>query len=289
MTSLAIVGPGRMGLALGDVLARSGAFDTIVVHGRRPEPPAHPFFDRPGVRYVFGLEPLPANCGAVLLAVPDAAVAEVAHAVASQGTAPEGCAAFHLSGAMPSDVLAPLHAQGYAVGVFHPWVTTPLQAHRRNIFDGAAIGVTASPEATRTARDLAGLLDAVVVPVPAGRRVYADAAVAMVGTYLPVLLDAAVPALGDVGLDADEAIAALVPLARSILDELEVSGVSETLRSALQRSGPGALSMHLRALEGDERRLYAWMDWEARVRAGIAPDEGGHPAFAHPFDEALGD
>jgi len=289
MTSLAIVGPGRMGLALGDMLEQGGTFDTILVYGRRPQSPAHPFLDRPGVRYVFGLEPLPANCRAVLLAVPDSAVAEVAHAVASQGPAPEGCSAFHLSGAMPSDVLAPLHAQGYEVGVFHPWVTTPLRVHRRNIFEGAAIGVTASPEATRTARDLAGLLDASVVPVPAGRRVHADAAVAMVCTYLPVLLDVAVPALGDVGLSAEEAIAALVPLARSVLDELEASSVSETLRAAVERSGPGALSLHLRALEGDERRLYAWLGREARSRAGISPDEGVDPAFAYPFEPALGD
>ena len=122
MSSVAVIGPGRMGLALAHALQRSGEFVEVTVYGRRPEAPSHPIFREADARYVFGLEPLRADCLAVLLAVPEGALPEVAHSLAAQGPAPGGCSAFHLSGALPTDVLAPLHAAGYQAGVFHPWV-----------------------------------------------------------------------------------------------------------------------------------------------------------------------
>lgn len=288
MSSVALVGTGRMGLALAERFAQAGDYDTIVLHGRRPEPPAHPVFERPGVRYVFGLQPLPGNCRAVLLAVPEDALAEVAHALADQGPAPEGCVAFHLSGALPTDVLAPLHSQGYQVGVFHPWVVTGLRVHAVNPFAGAAIGVTASPEASRVARELASEIGAYTVPVPAARRVLADAAVAMLGAYLPALIASAVPVLEEVGLDPDDAVAALVPLARSVVEEVGASGVREALRLGLERRGSDALAVHLRALDGDERDLYGLLDRVARARIRAPEDGAALAGVAHPFDDPSG-
>ena len=117
--SVVIVGPGRMGLALGYALVQSDAVETLTVFGRRPEPPGHPLFTQGRAEYVFGMRSLPASTTAVLLAVPDPVVPEIAHTLAGQGPGPEGCAAMHLSGTMSTDVLAPLHAAGYAVGALN--------------------------------------------------------------------------------------------------------------------------------------------------------------------------
>jgi predicted short-subunit dehydrogenase-like oxidoreductase (DUF2520 family) len=263
MSSLAIVGPGRMGLALGKALQDSGSFAEIVVFGRRPEPPSHPLFHATETRYVFGLEPLPTQCVAVLLAVSDDAVPEAAHLVAAQGPAPEGCAAFHLSGALPTDVLAPLHAAGYGVGAFHPWVLVSRWAGSWERLRGAAVGVTASHEALRTARTLASLFGGTVVPVPATRRVLADAAVAIVAAYLPVVLERGSFLLEDAGVNAEDAMAVLLPLARSVLEEVDRSGGASTIAQVLARTDPDALGVHLRSLEGDDRQLYAWLEREA--------------------------
>ncbi len=249
MTSVAIVGPGRMGLALAEGLAQSGELAEVAVFGRRPEPPRHRVFTLPETRYVYGAEPLPARCLALLLAVPDEAVPEVAHHFAAQGPAPGGCAAFHLSGGLPSDVLAPLHAAGYQVGVFRPWVFVSDAPGGARRFAGARIGVTASPEGFRVARELASLLGGDVFQIPAARRVLADAVVSMMESYLPVLLDGAVPLLDRVGLPPGEASEVLVPLLRSVLAEIEERGPSEALRTLTERADVEALDVHPRKLK----------------------------------------
>jgi hypothetical protein len=115
--SVMIVGPGRMGLALASALEQAGAVGRLTICGRTPEAPAHPLFTQGRARYVFGLVPLEVDTAALIIAVPDAAVPEIALNMAAHGPALEGCAALHLSGIL---VLQPLHAQGYAVGSLHP-------------------------------------------------------------------------------------------------------------------------------------------------------------------------
>lgn len=282
MRSVAIVGPGRMGLALADALRRSEQLLEVTIYGRRPEPPAHPIFTTSDVRYVYGMERLAGHCMAVLLAVPEAAVPEVAYQVAAQGSAPEGCSAFHLSGALPTDVLAPFHAAGYQVGVFHPWVlapSTPLGADR---FRGAAIGVTASPDATRTAAELASLIGADLVTIPANRRSAADAAIAGTSMVIPVLIETMAPLLEQAGVPDDEAAAALVPLLRSVLAEVEEHGLDQALAAVLARVDPEASGVHLRALEGEERQLYEWL-WAIAGRRNGDPEADSAPVstFEH--------
>ena len=277
-----------MGLALAHALERSGAFSEVTVYGRRPEAPSHPVFREADARYVFGMEPLRGDCVAVLLAVPEGALPEVAHHVAAQGPAPDACSAFHLSGALPTDVLAPLHAAGYQAGVFHPWIIVGRSISGADRLRGACIGVTASPEATRTARDLASMMGAAVVTIPANRRAVADAAIALVSTSLPTILGTAVPLLESAGLEHDEALSALIPLVRSVLAEVESTGVSGALGAALDRVDAEALGVHLRALEGEERRLYAWLGRQAVQRAGgMEPEERG--ALVAHFERVSGE
>ena len=114
-----IIGPGRMGLTLAGAFVESAAFREVVVAGRHADRPDQPAWDE-RIRYVFGLERPEPGTLAILLAVPEAAVPDVAHALAALGPAPEGCSVFHLSGALPTDVLEPLHHAGYTVGALHP-------------------------------------------------------------------------------------------------------------------------------------------------------------------------
>src|SRR5437588_12584200 len=113
---LVVVGRGRLGRSL------AGALGARLVPGREALAP--------------GPEAL------VLLAVPDAAVTEVAARIAGQRPA-AGRAYVHLSGALGLDALEPLRAVGFAVGSLHP-----LQAFGRprppEAFDGVTFAVDAS-------------------------------------------------------------------------------------------------------------------------------------------------
>lgn len=251
-----IVGPGRMGLALGYALIEADAVDSLTVCGRRPEPPAHPLFVQGLASYCFGLGRMEPDTGAVFLAVPDHVVPEMAHALAGQGTPTEGCAAFHLSGALSSEVLAPLHAQGYAVGSFHPLqaIAHPVTGAER--LPGSYIAVTGVPQAVSVARRLASALGSPVLTVPEARRPLYHAAAVMASNFLPPLLDAASRMIERAGVPYEEALPALLPLVRGALANIEEGGLGAAVTGPIPRGDVETVDLHLRALEGEDRKLY---------------------------------
>lgn len=287
--AIAIVGPGRMGLALGQALQRSGAADGITFFGRHPEPPSHPLFVSDDARYVFGMEPLRADCRAVFLAVPDDGVPDAAQLVASQGPAPDGCGAFHLSGALPTDVLGPLHAAGYAVGAFRPLVLVSRSFRDAERIPGAAIALTAGPAATRIARDIASAIDCHVLSVPAHGRPLFDAAITLTTSYLPLLLDSAARVLERAGTEPEQVLEALVPLVRSVLAEIEAEGLPAALEDGPLGGGDlEAVALHLRALDEDDRKLYAMIGRSAASLAGAHLAPGVREELLERFDHEIG-
>src|SRR5690606_37781903 len=102
----------------------------------------------------------------LILAVADDALSEVANELALAGPAPPGCVALHLSGALSTEVLTPLHAVGYAVGSLHPFQTVadPWSGGERLV--GAAYAVAGEPPAVSAGRRIANALRGIVLTVP---------------------------------------------------------------------------------------------------------------------------
>jgi predicted short-subunit dehydrogenase-like oxidoreductase (DUF2520 family) len=260
---LAFVGPGRVGLALGYALHQAGALESLTYYGRRPEPPAHPVFIEGLARYHFGLEPLPPDTTAVLLTVPDDVLPEMAHAMAAQGAAPAGCAAFHCSGALAGDVLAPLHAAGYRVGSIHPLqaVAHPVTGAERLV--GSWFAISAEPEAAGVARRLVAELDGTPLTIPVTRRPLYHAAAVVASNYLPVLLALAARLLVHAGAREEEAVPALLPLMRGTLDNVAELGIAAALTGPIARGDVETVRLHLRTLPEREARLYRELGREA--------------------------
>jgi predicted short-subunit dehydrogenase-like oxidoreductase (DUF2520 family) len=274
MSEILIIGPGRMGLALGYALVNAEAVRTLTVCGRRPEPPAHPLFVQGLARYVFGLKRPENETEAVFLAVPDAVVPEMAHALAGQGQAPEGCAAFHLSGALPTEVLSPLHAKGYAVGSFHPLqaISHPVTGAER--LPGSYVAVTGAPQAVAVARRLTASLGSSILTVPEARRPLYHAAAVMASNFLPPLIDVACRLLERAGVPYDEALPALLPLVRGALSNIEESGLESSVTGPIPRGDVETVDLHLRALDPHDRRLYAMLGRElARIAGPLIPED----------------
>ena len=285
----AIVGPGRLGLALGYALVESNAVEALTVCGRRPEPPAHPLFTQGLASYCFGLERPRPTTAAIFLAVPDHVVPEMAHALAGQGPAPEGCAAFHLSGALSTEVLAPLHAQGYAVGSFQPLqaISNPVTGAER--IPGSYLAVTGAPEALAVARRLAAALGSPILTVPEARRPLYHAAAAIASNFIAPLLDVATRMLERAGVPPDESLAALLPLVRGSLANIEEGGLEASVTGPVPRGDVETVAMHLRALDPADRRLYALL---GRALVGLSAgrlDEDGRREMMEIFEREIGE
>jgi predicted short-subunit dehydrogenase-like oxidoreductase (DUF2520 family) len=205
---------------------------------------------------VFGLEPLAPNTEAVLLSVPDDALAELAHTLAAQGDAPPGCAALHCSGALSTEPLAPLHARGYAVGSLHPLqaIAHALTGAERLV--GAAFAVSGEPRAVAVARRITAALDGRILQIPVTRRPIYHAAAALASNGLAALLASAARVLIDAGVEPDDALPALLPLVRGTVDNFEEMGVLPGLTGPVVRGDVETVRLHLAALAPRDAALY---------------------------------
>lgn len=258
-----IVGPGRTGLALGYALWQADALESLAYCGRRPEPPAHPLFIEGLARYTFGLERPGPGTTAVFLTVPDDVLPEMAHAVAGQGDAPDGCAALHCSGALSVEVLAPLHARGYQVGSLHPLQALAHPVTGAERLRGSWFAVSGEPEATIVARRLVLELDGAPLAIPVARRPVYHAAAVVASNYLPVLLALAARLLVLAGVDEEEAIPALLPLMRGTLENIAELGLAPALTGPISRGDIETVRLHLRSLPEREARVYRDLGREA--------------------------
>jgi predicted short-subunit dehydrogenase-like oxidoreductase (DUF2520 family) len=266
---LFFVGPGRAGLALGQALHQADAVGDLVYCGRRPEPPLHPLFTDGIARYRFGLEPPGVETTAAFLSVPDDALPEMAHALAGHGVAPPGCAVFHLSGALNTDVLAPLHARGYAVGTFHllQSLADPLTAASR--IPGSFVSISGEPAAVATARRLVQHLGSRTLAVPVARRPLYHAAAVLASSQVASLLALAARLLVRAGVPDEDALPALLPLVRGNLDNIERMGLAHALTGPVARGDVETVRLHLRSLDSREREVYRLLTLELVEQASF--------------------
>lgn len=268
-----IIGPGRMGLALGSALRQEDAVDRLLYFGRGLEAPPHPIFDphplagdadaaSAGAEYRMWPSQIPGDTSIVILAVPDHALSEVAHDLALGGSSPAGCVALHLSGALSTDPLAPLHMAGYAVGSMHPLmaVADPWLAADRLM--GIAFALSGERPAITAARRIVSALDGLPLVIPAMQRPLYHAAAVMASNYLVALTGAAVRMLGQAGVDSDEALRALLPLLRGTMDNIAQLGVPAALTGPIARGDVDTVRLHLARLSPGDRVLYCGLGLE---------------------------
>jgi predicted short-subunit dehydrogenase-like oxidoreductase (DUF2520 family) len=284
---IGIIGPGRMGLALGSALAGTREFDEIVYFGRSPEPPPHPIFDRgENVGYQSGYGPMPQGMKVLILAVPDDALNEVANHVARAGAAPGGCVAFHLSGALSTDVMAPLHGAGYAVGSIHPLQTVADPWSGADRLAGCAYALAGEPAALMTGRRIVDALGGrpLVIP-PALRPVYHAAAV-FASNYVLAAAATVARTLAEAGITEEDSIAAVLPLMRGTMDNLEQLGFGAALSGPVARGDLDTVRLHLTRLTGRERLLYCAL---GRETVRLASGAGLDPERAQALESLLAD
>lgn len=279
---LFFVGPGRVGLALGHALWQANAVTEILYCGRRPAPPTHPLFTQGLAGYHFGLRRPDPGTAAVFLTVPDDVLPEMAHALAGQGAAPPGCAAFHCSGALSSEVLAPLHTRGYSVGSLHPLqsVAHPLTGADR--LPGSWFALSGEREALIAGRRILGALGAHAMAIPVAWRPLYHASAVMASNYLAALLGAATRILTRAGIGSDEALLALLNLARGTLDNIEEMGLGQALTGPVVRGDVETVRLHLHSLEPRDERVYRVLGSElTRLGQSLGLDGDTMERMAH--------
>jgi predicted short-subunit dehydrogenase-like oxidoreductase (DUF2520 family) len=198
----------------------------------------------------------------LILAVPDDSLHEVAGEVGRAGPAPPGCVALHLSGALSTDVLGPLHAAGYTMGSLHPLQTVADPWSGVERLHGCAYAIAGEPAALLTCRRLVMALDGrPLVNPPALRPLYHAAAV-FASNYVLAATATIARTLAEAGISEEDAIAAALPLMRGTMDNVEQLGLGSALTGPVARGDVDTVRLHLSRLSPRERGLYSALGLE---------------------------
>lgn len=259
-----IVGAGRMGLALGLRLHRAHAVGRMTLTGRRPVAPEHPLYAGrpPGAEYRRSIEDAPADPDAIVIAVPDGAIAEVAGRLAAIDL-PPSIPILHTSGSRSLDILRPLAERGHPVGSAHPLaaIADPLTGAER--LAGATWGVEGDGAAGALAERIIHACGGRVLRIAPGKKPAYHAAAVFASNYAVTLLSVAERLMEQAGVHAEEARPALSALAAGAVENLGARGPAAALTGPIVRGDVETVALHLARLSADERALYCLLGREA--------------------------
>ncbi len=236
--SVRIIGGGRAGGAMAAALAEVGWTVRPIVG--RAAPPEE-------------LAAAAAGVELVLIATPDAAVAEVAAAVEPSATA----AVAHLAGSLGLDAVAP-HPRAAAL---HPLVSMPDAAlGARRLLAGCWFAVAGDRLVRRVVADLGGR----AFVVADGDRAAYHAAAVVACNHLVALLGQA----ERIGAQAGVRLAAFLDLVRTTVDNVAELGPAAALTGPAARGDIDTIRRHLEAVAPEERAAYEALSQQALRLAG---------------------
>lgn len=186
---------------------------------------------------------------ALLVAVPDRAIATVAQALARRPW-PAGSVALHVSGAEEIAVLRPLADAGLAPGGLHPLKSFVDLARDMRSWRGTVVAVDGEPVAADVARRIAGQLGCRAFALAPGARAGWHAAASHACNHLVALVDQALDLMAAAGLSRDDARAALVPLIEGTLDNLRAHPPASALTGPVARGDVEVVRRHVEAVAG---------------------------------------
>jgi predicted short-subunit dehydrogenase-like oxidoreductase (DUF2520 family) len=254
--TISIIGAGRLGTALTIALTSKG-YPIRALAARRA---AHArkaisLAGQSSQTLALGadqLEQLPPS-DLVLITTPDDAIAGIARTFAKLGRSARRRSTFlHSSGALSSEVLAPLAKRGFHTGSLHPLISVSDPRAGAEALSGAFFCVEGDSVATRFAKAIVRDLEGNAFTIKPESKALYHAAAVMASPHLVALFDLALQMLVSCGLKAKEAQQVLTPLVQSTVNNLKHAAPDKALTGTFARGDVATVRRHLKALSGKQ-------------------------------------
>ena len=273
---VAVIGAGRLGTAAASALGAAG--HRVVGVSGRDATAERAERHLPGVPVVDAA----AAAGAaevVVVSTPDDAIRSTVGALAAASALRPGAWVVHLSGALRLDVLDAALEAGARRLAIHPLQTSPDVGSALRRLPGSAIAVTADDaEGDAMGQQLARDLGGVPFRLPDERRPLYHAAAVFASNHLVTSSAIAKELFAAAGVP--DPAAAVAPLQRASLENVERMGAERALTGPVVRGDAGTLRLNLEALKQEAPELIAAYVAMARVALGVADRAGRLPSGA---------
>jgi predicted short-subunit dehydrogenase-like oxidoreductase (DUF2520 family) len=243
---VSIIGAGRLGTALAIALeARGYRIRSLVARRRESARKAAAHLDaKLATLAARQIRQIPLS-DLVLISTPDDQIANVARKLGSLNAGHKPVV-LHTSGALSSEILAPLRARGWSTGSIHPLISvTDPQAP----IAGAFWCVEGDPRAVRLAKTIVRDLGGTSFSINSAEKPLYHAAAVMTSGHVTALFDVALEMLVACGLTRKTARQILQPLLVSTVNNLETQDPAAALTGSFARGDVETVKRHLAALK----------------------------------------
>ena len=243
--AIGFIGAGAVGTGLALALHNAG-YGVVCIASRTHESARNLARLIPGCEAA-SVADLAAGCETVFITAPDDSIEEIA----SKAPWRKGQLAVHCSGALSLEPLEPVKLAEGLRGAFHPFQTfagirSADEAAER--VRGATFAVDGDDPALETLTQMAQSLGGKAISLEAHDRPMYHASAVMSCGYLGVLVQAAVDVWREMGFSNDQALSAILPIARTTLDNISRSGVAPSVTGPLMRGDKATVASHISSL-----------------------------------------
>ena len=240
---IGFIGAGRLGTALAWSFAQHG-LRVVAAASMIPDDAERLAAQIPGCTVMAEGQAVVDGCDLVFVTTPDGAIADTT----AQFRWRPGAAAVHCSGV--TDVAALEHAasQGAMTGGFHPMQTFGDPAAAVRSLPGCTITIEAPEPLNAALVAIAQRLECRINRLPPGMRGRYHAAAGYTSQFINALFAEAATIWKSWGATEDDAVRALLPLARGTLASIESAGLAEGMPGPVSRGDLGSIEKHVAAL-----------------------------------------
>jgi predicted short-subunit dehydrogenase-like oxidoreductase (DUF2520 family) len=250
-SEVSIIGTGRLGTTLAVALAGRGyKIRSVVARTTKSASKAASLLDAE-------VQVLAANklrtlidADLFLITVPDDQIAGVARELSENNADRKRVTVLHTSGALSSEVLAPLREKGWRTGSIHPLMS--VSASDDGSLEGAFWSVEGDRSALRLGKEIVRDLGGKSFSIRSEDKPLYHAAAVMVSGNVVALFDVALEMLGECGLDRKTARAVLLPLIASTVRSLQTKSPEESLTGTFSRGDVETVKRHVAALKNKD-------------------------------------
>jgi predicted short-subunit dehydrogenase-like oxidoreductase (DUF2520 family) len=247
-----IIGPGRVGIALGIAARRAGISRLLVAGSSEDAARAGAQRIGEGAQAVSVAEAAAADL--IWLTVPDDSIASVAASLVAW-LRPEAILV-HCSGATSSQVLSVAgDPSGCAIAAAHPIQTFPTVSAAVADLPGSVWALEGDAVAMETLERFLAGIGSRTLRIDPGQKTRLHVAAVLACNYLVALLDAALELAGPAVGDRRQALEALLPLVDATVRNVATLGTERALTGPLLRGDVGTVRRHAQELSTAPRTL----------------------------------
>jgi predicted short-subunit dehydrogenase-like oxidoreductase (DUF2520 family) len=248
--ALVIVGCGKVGTAMANLLSRSGYLISGVVTSRLET--ARKSAEATGAgRYSDCPWELTPEADVVFITTPDDRIAAVCGEIAENNGFQGESVVLHCSGALSSRILGPARDRGAFAASLHPLQSFASADQAVRLVPGSFCAIEGDAEALPIVRQIVKDIGGLLLEITPEKKTLYHAAAVAASNYLVTLIGLAVELNRAAGLSSDAGYEALVPLVRGTLRNIGSRGVPDALTGPIARGDVATVAAHLEAMEKD--------------------------------------